>query len=346
MFDVRIRKLVREKSKRLQTYREPGKICGYLQPHSIAPVIACPVAPCPKIYYREVNLYKHLVLDHSKAPASAKQISKEAQNNAIANQIAGYSQQSQPALATLVDVVVDNIEEPPPPPPTEPPFHITEELQNKDMPETAVVFYDTEFTSGFLFPKGAIIALGVSHEVEEFKLKYTTINPAPYIKPMISFRDKPFEYSFRCFKVHKIKPGDVAHSPNLKDTFQQFFHYVTMGGRIKLVYLLAHNGNCDKVRILAIAKVLLPDKDLSHIVWVDTLPLFLPIVISVDPTGLPIQTSRRLVTLIAAHLPHLDISRAHSADFDVIALYQLILHQFNNDWDSAKKAIIQQAQKV
>jgi len=49
-----------------------------------------------------------------------------------------------------------------------------------------------------------------------------------------------------------------------------------------------------------------------------------------------ISKSSKLTILISHHLPHLDQSRTHSADFDEAALYQLVLKHFNGDWEKAK----------
>lgn len=74
--------------------------------------------------------------------------------------------------------------------------------------------------------------------------------------------------------------------------------------------------------------------------WVDSLPLLKPVVLLSDRNGCVIEKTSKLSVLVAHNLPDLDVSKAHSADFDVMALYQLVLKQFDDNWEKAKEALL------
>ncbi len=134
----------------------------------------------------------------------------------------------------------------------------------------------------------------------------------------------------------------------MKDVLEAFLRWASVDFTVPEVFLVAHNCFCDRARILPIVKALLPHINMDWFKWVDTFPLLksLRVIFSRDANGIPIEPAcGRLSVLVAKHLPHLDITRAHAADFDVDALYQLVLLQYKNSWKDAKEALLQQ-QKV
>ncbi len=265
--DAVIRQRVDEISKSMHTSGEPGKVRGILSFRGPAPPISCPI--CSKIFHHGGNLQNHLVGKHHKDKKEAENIASNAQNKAIATGIETYHQKTRDPNADFklqVEELVNSIQALHVDSPTKalPPFTITESMREKaKLAKQCFLVLDMETTSGYSFNKGAMCQIAVGHEFENFEVRHTLVDPSPYIQPIISHCDCPYQWSSRCCKLHRIRPSDVTAFPNLKETLEAFYQWATVDGAVEEVIILAHNAAFDRSRMQAMMRELCPHLDFS-----------------------------------------------------------------------------------
>lgn len=87
---------------------------------------------------------------------------------------------------------------------------------------------DIETTNAFNFPKGALCSIAAAHELNNFELVYTLINPAPFIDPVITLFPTPYTWDNRCVQLHHISPTNVQLAPSLADTLHALFQWASL----------------------------------------------------------------------------------------------------------------------
>jgi DNA polymerase III epsilon subunit-like protein len=338
IYDQAIYRKVEERSQHLQTFRDPGKVRDLLFHRQPPPPIPCPLPTCSKINYSGGILKNHLM---------RRAIERKASDSSIQTQQIQIETEMDTILDSLATIAPESSNNNSPPTVSNEPFLVTDEMQQRALlVSTCIIFLDIETTSGYHYPKGAVCELAAAHEIEDFQIRHTTVNPDPPIKPTISWYNDPAEWSNICVNLHKIRPEHVTHSPKLKDTLQSFLKWVSVNDTIPEVIFVAHNCSFERSRLLPAMKELCPEISQERFKWVDTIPLLKPVILSTDVRGHIVEKCSKLTALIASRLPELDVSGAHSASFDVKALYQLVMKEYDHNWEQAKNIIQAKLKKV
>lgn len=336
--------LVKQRTTALYTYREPGKVRhAYFQPKPY-PRIQCPHALCVKSFSGEKFLANHLQITHGVSIQTATTMAQQARSDLIEElTIVKQPNEPLPAPPTSIAAPIDDEVGDAFSPDDFSVFTITQDmLQRSTTCVTSVVYVDIETTSARKFPDGAMCQIAAAHELENYQVRHTLVNPAPYIQPITSATDLPKVWASFAIRLHKIRPTHVIHAPTLKKILEDFFKWATFNFT-KEVIMVAHNSSFDRSRLLAMANALLPDlfQQIQNIKWVDTRILLTPVVVSGTS-----KKSTALGSLIANRLPDIDSSSHHSADFDVQVLHKLVNMEFNNNEKLIKQKIIELANKV
>ncbi len=358
----RTRLLIRLESKEIALERSMTKIRGQAHPcRSITQHIQCPVNNCPKLYRTRLVLATHLVKIHKLPHDAADKQSREASDQNIVHSITNFS--GKPLLVPFADTSsistnLDSVNQISPHCHPDA-FDVTDEMRQAAAIKVKsgippIVFVDVEGSSGKKSqPPGktgpdtlqsTIVSIGAGHELENYKVRYTHCNPAPFVQPTISYTCEPNKWAIQCIRVHKILPKDVENAPPVELIVLKFFNFASVSGIFPIVILAGHNISYDKSRLLPLAFAFIPNFDESHFVWVCTLPLCPSMPLATNDLGIPFVFSRRLTTLASALLGK-DTSQAHTVKFDVETLCEVLVHIFGN-WDSVRQKLIEQAEKV
>lgn len=317
------RQKIRQISKEYHTNQEPGKVRGgYFQFRGPAMKLTCPV--CSTALPNSGHLSAHLQTLHRYSNDNAQKVAVDIETNTLAVELNTSKSTQLPVVHSIPPVVL---------PPVTQIQRPTVPFQWNPLPtylkDSAVVFIDTETTSGYCYPKGGICSIAALHEADNFSRPWSTmVNPQPYVQPVVSrfvavhwwlVSDLILKYRFavphqwllKCVMLTGIKPSDVQHAPSMRDTLEHFFSWASLQYRLKRVIFVAHNAGFDRSRILAITQELLPnlEKRGTAFEWANTVPLLQPVILSTSPNGQILAKSSKLSTLIAHHFPDEDLSQ-------------------------------------